>query len=90
MNKLIQAVREFFATSPCPEDMEGFFEALEREAEAKQRDERADFEAWVLTRKVCTHKGGHIRKDRAGNYLDYRINDRWLTWQARAALDGAA
>lgn len=62
MNKLIKVVREFFATSPCPEDMEGFFEALEREAEARQRDERADFEAWVLTRKVCTHKGGTFAK----------------------------
>lgn len=50
-------------------------------------DERAAFEAWVITRKVCTHKGGHLKKDSAGNYLDYRINDRWLTWQARAVHD---
>lgn len=50
-------------------------------------DERAEFEAWVSTRKVCTHKGATLRKDRAGNYLDYRVNDRWLTWKARAALE---
>lgn len=50
-------------------------------------DERAVFEAWVITRKVCTHKGGHLKKDSAGSYLDYRINDRWLTWQARAVHD---
>lgn len=52
-----------------------------------ERDERAAFEEWVSTRKVCTHKGATLKKDRAGNYLDYRINDRWLTWQARAALE---
>lgn len=52
-----------------------------------ERDERADFESWVATRKVCTHKGAKLHKDRSGSYLDYRINDRWLTWQARAALE---
>lgn len=52
-----------------------------------ERDERAEFESWVSTRKVCTHKGATLKKDRAGNYLDYRINDRWLTWQSRAALE---
>lgn len=52
-----------------------------------ERDERAEFESWVETRKVCTHKGAKLHKDRAGSYLDYRINDRWLTWQARAALE---
>ena len=52
-----------------------------------ERDERAEFESWVETRKVCTHKCAKLHKDRAGSYLDYRINDRWLTWQARAALE---
>jgi hypothetical protein len=51
------------------------------------RDERAEFESWVSTRKICTHKGATLKKDSAGGYMEYRINDRWLTWQARAALE---
>lgn len=50
-------------------------------------DERALFEAWVSTRKVCTKYGAKLKQNSDGTYADYRINDRWLAWQARALHD---
>ena len=48
---------------------------------------REEFEAWVSGRQVCKKYGATLKKDNVGSYLDYRINDRWLAWQAsRAAL----
>jgi len=49
-------------------------------------DERADFEAWVQTQRVCTRKGAKLWQNKDGSYKDYRINDRWITWQARAGV----
>lgn len=48
---------------------------------------REEFEAWVLGRNVCVKYGAKLRQNADGSYSDYRINDRWLAWQAsRAAL----
>ncbi len=50
-------------------------------------DMREEFEAWVSGRKVCTRYGAKLKTNPDGMYSDYRINDRWLAWQAsRAAL----
>ena len=50
-------------------------------------DIREEFEAWVSGRKVCTRYGAKLTTNPDGMYSDYRINDRWLAWQAsRAAL----
>lgn len=43
---------------------------------------REQFEAWVSGRTVCKKYGAKLNKDSAGSYRDYRINDRWLAWQA--------
>ena len=45
-------------------------------------DSREQFEAWVAGRQVCKKYGAKLTKDRAGSYLDYRVNDRWLAWEA--------
>jgi hypothetical protein len=48
---------------------------------------REEFEAWVVGRKVVTRHGAGLNQNSDGTYSDYRINDRWLAWQAsRAAL----
>jgi hypothetical protein len=48
---------------------------------------REEFEAWVVSRKVVTRHGAGLNQNSDGTYSDYRINDRWLAWQAsRAAL----
>lgn len=53
--------------------------------------EREAFEAWVADRKVVTKYGAKIKWQPTGQcYLDYRINDRWLAWQARAAMSAEA
>lgn len=50
-------------------------------------DIREEFETWVSGRKVCTRYGAKLTTNPDGMYSDYRINDRWLAWQAsRAAL----
>lgn len=57
--------------------------------EALSSESRLQFEAWVLRRAVCKRHGAHLRKNKVGHYLDYRVNDRWLAWEAgRAALVG--
>lgn len=43
---------------------------------------REQFEAWVAGRTVCKKYGAKLHKDSAGSYRDYRINDRWMAWQA--------
>lgn len=43
---------------------------------------RKEFEAWVSTRNVCRKYGAKLRQNFDGSYSDYRINDRWLAWQA--------
>lgn len=43
---------------------------------------REEFEAWVSGRKVVTRHGAKLNQTSVGNYSDYRINDRWLAWQA--------
>ena len=53
--------------------------------------EREAFEVWVADRKVVTKYGAKTKWQPIGQcYLDYRINDRWLAWQARAALSAEA
>ena len=48
---------------------------------------REEFEAWVSGRKVVIRHGAGLNQNSDGTYSDYRINDRWLAWQAsRAAL----
>ena len=49
--------------------------------------ERIRFEFWVTGTSVwrkyrSTHRACHLRKSVDGQYLDYRINDRWLAWNA--------
>lgn len=49
--------------------------------------ERIRFESWVGGTRVWkkykgTHKACHLRKSVDGQYLDYRINDRWIAWNA--------
>lgn len=43
---------------------------------------REEFEAWVVGRKVVKKHGAKIIQCMDGSYSDYRINDRWLAWQA--------
>ncbi|MBS0043652.1 hypothetical protein KFE26_15325 [Shewanella sp. M16] len=40
------------------------------------------FELWVSGRTVCTKYGAKLRVLPNGHYADYRINDRWLAWEA--------
>lgn len=53
-------------------------------------DERGAFEAWVVERTVVKKYGAKLNTRADGSYGDYRINDRWLTWQARARLANTA
>ena len=46
---------------------------------------REEFEAWVVGRKVVTRHGAGLNQNSDGTYSDYRINDRWLAWQASRA-----
>ncbi|MFI5439135.1 hypothetical protein [Pseudomonas aeruginosa] len=48
-------------------------------------DVREEFEAWVSGRKVCTRYGAKLTTNPDGMYSDYRINDRWMAWQASRA-----
>lgn len=48
---------------------------------------RPTFEAWVSGRKVVKKYGAKLTLNADGSYADYRINDRWLAWNA--ALDSA-
>lgn len=48
-------------------------------------DIREEFEAWVSGRKVCTRYGAKLTTNPDGMYSDYRINDRWMAWQASRA-----
>lgn len=53
---------------------------------SQQEQRRLGFEAWVRGRKVCTRYGAKVEWNAAGQcYRDYRINDRWVAWNA--ALD---
>lgn len=50
-------------------------------------DSMQQFEAWVSGRTVVKKYGAKLTQRVDGSYADYRINDRWLAWQAsRAAL----
>lgn len=50
-------------------------------------DSRQQFEEWVVGRKVVKKHGAKLNTASDGVYCDYRINDRWLAWQAsRASL----
>jgi hypothetical protein len=54
--------------------------------------ERNAFETWVQTTvgwKACKarNKPMHLRQNADGSYNDFRVNDRWLAWQARSKLD---
>jgi len=51
---------------------------------------REQFEAWVVGRQVCKKYGAKLNKDRAGSYLDYRVNDRWLAWEASREAIGVS
>ena len=45
-------------------------------------DSRQQFEEWVVGRKVVKKHGAKLNTSSDGTYCDYRINDRWLAWQA--------
>lgn len=45
-------------------------------------DSRQQFEDWVVGRKVVKKHGAKLNTGSDGTYCDYRINDRWLAWQA--------
>ena len=45
-------------------------------------DQRVKFEAWVSGRTVVKKYGAKLTTRADGSYADYRINDRWLAWQA--------
>lgn len=55
-----------------------------------EEQERAEFESWVTGRKVVRRYGAKLTLRSDGSYADYRINDRWLAWKARAALETRA
>lgn len=41
------------------------------------------FEAWVVNQNVVTKYNANLKKSWNNQfYLDYRINDRWVAWQA--------
>lgn len=46
---------------------------------------RQAFELWVIGRKVVKRYGAKLTQRPDGSYADYRINDRWVAWNA--ALD---
>jgi len=51
--------------------------------------ERRVFEEWLRTTngwKSCARRGKpfSLRQTGAGDYCDFRVNDRWLAWLARA------
>lgn len=57
----------------------------------KMDSERAPFESWVQTTsgwKACKQRGKpmHLRQNADGSYNDFRVNDRWCAWKARAHL----
>lgn len=43
---------------------------------------REEFECWVQGRSLCKKRGAKLKKDSAGSYTDYRVNDLWMAWQA--------
>lgn len=45
-------------------------------------DSRQQFEEWVVGRKVVKKHGAQLKTTSDGTYCDYRINDRWLAWEA--------
>jgi len=49
---------------------------------------REEFEKWVLGRNVCKKYGARLTIRMDGSYADYRINDRWLAWQAALKASG--
>lgn len=49
-------------------------------------DSRQQFEEWVVGRKVVKKHGAKLNTTPDGTYCDYRINDRWLAWQASREL----
>jgi hypothetical protein len=53
--------------------------------------ERAPFEEWIQTTagwKACKarNKPMYLRQNEDGSYNDFRVNDRWFAWMARAHL----
>lgn len=54
--------------------------------------ERTAFETWLEGTtgwKRCAERGQpfSLRQTVNGDYCDYRVNDRWYAWKARARLD---
>lgn len=47
---------------------------------------RAEFEAWLSTRKLCKKYGARLDKLTDGQYRDIRVRGHWSTWQAAHAL----
>ena len=43
---------------------------------------REAFEKWVSGRSVVKKYGAKLTANSDGSYRDYRINDRWLAYQA--------
>lgn len=53
--------------------------------------EREAFEKWIQTTRgwaACKQRSKpfSLRQTVKGDYCDYRVNDRWYAWQARAHL----
>ena len=51
--------------------------------------EHEAFEKWIQTTngwKACKQRGKpmHLRQNMDGSYNDFRVNDRWFAWKARA------
>jgi hypothetical protein len=49
---------------------------------------REAFEVWAKSRPWFTKVNGNLKQTSDGNYCHYKVNDRWIAWQAAVAWMG--
>lgn len=53
-------------------------------------DQQKAFEAWITSRSWYERLHCNLKQTSDGNYCHYKVNDRWVAWQAALAHASSA